>query len=70
MTFRIFTNDRGELHGTAMFSAFRDIDAISALQAELRANRRFAYAGRHTDVKAIEWPPTSQASKDWLAKHT
>jgi len=26
--------------------------------------------GVHGPVKVIEWPATSQASKDWLAKHT
>jgi hypothetical protein len=54
-----------------MYSALTDIRAGSLANAELKAERRFATFGPpyYAPVKAIQWPATSQASKDWLAKH-
>jgi hypothetical protein len=73
MTFRIFTNDRGKQRGVFMYSAYRAVEAPDAATAERVAERRFgtlAYPrGEHGPMKAIEWPPESQESKDWLAKH-
>jgi len=72
MTFRVFTNDRGKVRGVPMYSALTTITAGSQAGAELKAGRRFACFGppEYASVKAIEWPPTTQAAKDWLAKHT
>lgn len=72
MTFRIFTNDRGKQDGVFMYSAWRDIEAHGLAHAQSWAEeygRDLAYRGEHGPVKAIEWPATSQLSKDWLAKH-
>jgi hypothetical protein len=72
MTYKIFTNDRGKEWGVPMYSALTTLTAGSLAGAELKAGRRFACFGppEYAPIKAIEWPPTSQASKDWLAKHT
>lgn len=73
MTYRIFTNDRGKKKGVFMYSAFMTFSAQSADEAEELAELKygpFAYAGPHGPVKAIEWPPTTEASKSWLARHT
>jgi len=70
--FRIFTNDRGKQKGIFMYSAFRGVEAQSAAMAEKVAERLFgpfAYRGEHGPIKAIQWPPASQADKDWLEKH-
>lgn len=72
MTFRIFTNDRGKQKGIFMYSALTTIEAPNAEKAEQLAEMRcanLAYRGAHGPVKVIEWPPTSLASKQWLAKH-
>lgn len=77
MTFRIFTNDRGMEKGVPMYSCLTAvgtggglvIDAVTALEF---ANERFSQLGESAGfapLKAIEWPPTSEASKAWLAKH-
>jgi len=65
MTFRIFSNDRGKVRGVPMFSALCPVVAPTAADAERIARRE--YPG--TRLKAIEWPMTSQESKDWCAKH-
>jgi hypothetical protein len=72
MTFRIFTNDRGKERGVPMYSALTTLKAADLDSAELKAERRFASFGppEYAPIKVIEWPPTSEASKDWLAKHT
>jgi hypothetical protein len=72
MTFRVFTNDRGNVRGVPMYSALTEITAGSQAAAALKAERRFVCFGPpgYARVKAIEWPTSSQASKDWLAKHT
>jgi hypothetical protein len=72
LTFRIFTNDRGKVRGVPMYSALTSIEAASQQSAELKAGKRFACFGPpyNAPIKAIEWPPTSPVSKDWLAKHT
>ena len=72
MTFRIFTNDRGKQGGVFKYSAYTTINALSLDSAQRKAETLCAglpYDGAHGPVKAIEWPATSQASKDWLAKH-
>ena len=72
MTFRIFTNDRGRKNGVFLYSAYAPVEAVSAAEAQKKAEARCAglpYDGPHGPVKAIEWPATSQTSKDWLAKH-
>jgi len=71
MTFRIFTNDRGKVGGVPMYSALTEVTAGSLAGAELKAGRRFAMFGppEYAPIKSIEWPPTSRASNDWLAKH-
>ena len=73
MTFRIFTNDRGKVRGVPMYSALCPLKAESLVDATRLAKRRYQCFGPScgfAPVKAIEWPATSQASKDWLAKHT
>ncbi len=55
-----------------MYSAFKPLEADSLEDAQGRAEwmcHGLAYRGAHGPVKAVEWPPTTQASKDWLAKH-
>lgn len=71
MTFRIFTNDRGMVRGVPMYSAYTAYTALDLLSAERTAAEQFKALGPpdYAPVKVIEWPPTSQASKDWLAKH-
>jgi len=72
MTFRIFTNDRGEQRGVFMYSCYREIQSSDVAHAQGYADRvcsGLAYRGEHGPVKVIEWPPTLQESKDWLAKH-
>ncbi len=75
MTFRIFTNDRGKQKGVFMYSALCPMKADSAAQAEAKAESKYGggilpYTQPHGPMKAIEWPPVTQPSKDWLAKHT
>jgi hypothetical protein len=71
--FRIFTNDRGKRKGVFLYSAFTGIEAATATDAERLAEYRhgpFAYKpGAHGPIKAIQWPATSEADKQWLAKH-
>ena len=71
MTYRIFTNDRGKRKGMPMYSALTDLKAADLGSAELKAERRFVTFGppHYAPIKAIELPPSSQASKEWLAKH-
>lgn len=71
MTFRIFTNDRGKVRGVPMYSALTTITAMDAAGAELKAKRRYRSFGppQSAAIKVIEWPPSSQESKSWLAKH-
>lgn len=71
MTFRIFTNDRGKQRGVAMYSALCPVDALNAHAAERIAARDYRHYGppKFAPIKAIEWPATSQESKDWLIKH-
>jgi hypothetical protein len=72
MTFRIFTNDRGKQAGVFMYSAFRDIDAATAKEAEELTEREFgpfAYRGEHGPIKAIEWPPAAKTDTAWLDMH-
>lgn len=65
--FRIFTNDRGSQNGVAMYSALRDVNAPNAKHAE--EMRPWPTNPGGAGAKAIEWPPKTQESKDWLAKH-
>ena len=72
MTFRIFTNNRGKHRGVFMYSGFCDVKAPTPLAALLTAQsrtKRLSYLGEHGAPKAIEWPATTQESKEWLAKH-
>ena len=71
MTFRLFTNDRGKERGVPMYSALTSITASTAASAAVKASKRFASFGppQYAAMKAVEWPPTSPASKAWLAKH-
>jgi hypothetical protein len=71
LTFRIFTNDRGKKAGVPMYSALCPLSALNAQAAEHIAARDYRTFGppKFAPVKAIEWPATSQESKDWLAKH-
>ncbi len=66
-TFRIFTNDRGADKGVAMYSAYRDVEAQNAAIAENLEVWPRNPGG--APAKAIEWPPRTKASKEWLAKH-
>ena len=73
MMYRIFTNDRGKVRGVPLYSALTTLTAGSLAGAELKAGRRFAVdfgPPEYAPIKSIEWPPTSQVSRDWLAKHT
>ena len=65
MIYRIFSNDRGKVRGVPMFSALCPVTASTAADAERVAKRD--YPG--VRLKAVEWPMTSQASKDWYLKH-
>jgi hypothetical protein len=54
-----------------MYSALTSIEASTQASAVVKASRRYASFGppEYAAMQAIEWPATSQASKDWLAKH-
>lgn len=71
MTYRVFSNDRGKIRGVPMYSCLTILTAGSKASAELKAQRRYRAFGPpdFAPIKAIEWPPASQASKDWLARH-
>jgi hypothetical protein len=66
MMFKIFSNDRGKVGGVPMYSALCSAFADDRASAQREASTRFRDFG---PVKAIEWPMTSQASKDWCVKH-
>ena len=61
-TYRIFTNDRGG----SKYSALRDAQAKDRATA-LKLARVMAFT--HEKVWAVEWPPTSEADKQWLRRH-
>lgn len=65
MTYRIFSNDRGRVRGVPMYSALCPVKASTAADAERMAKSKYPTL----TLKAIEWPITSQDSKDWCAKH-
>ena len=52
--------------GVPMYSAFCPMESTDAKSAEWKAAKKYRIA---LPLKAIEWPPTSQASKNWLAKY-
>jgi hypothetical protein len=66
-TYRIFTNDRNPKNGVPMYSALCREDAITPEEAAARHPRWGP--PEFGPVKAIEWPVTTQESKDWLEKH-
>jgi hypothetical protein len=69
MKYRIFTNDRAAYRGVPMYSAYEAIEASSpeAALAEVR-NKHFGEKP-FAPMVAIEWPPITKKSKDWLKKH-
>jgi hypothetical protein len=71
MMFRVFTNDRGKERGVPMYSCYTAFSALDIKTAEALAATQFEGLGspEFAPVKVIEWPPISQTSKDWLAKH-
>jgi hypothetical protein len=70
MMFRIFTADRGKRNGVQMYSAYTQINAPTAEAAEAEGNQRFgALVSKKAPIKAIEWPPDTEESKDWLENH-
>lgn len=72
-TFRVFTNDRGKKKGVFLYSAFGPMRASTAAEAEAlfeKKHGQLPYRGPHGPVKAIEWPPQSEADKAWLIEHT
>ena len=69
LTYRVFTNDRAPKNGVPMYSCFSEVKAEDAGLARKTVPEKFGIAGGLAPIIAIEWPPSTQASKDWLDKH-
>jgi hypothetical protein len=69
-TFRIFTNDRGTTRGIPMYSALKDVQAVSSEAARRQCPPQFDEPNYAPSV-AIRWPASAQSVKerDWLRKH-
>jgi hypothetical protein len=61
--YRIFTNDRGMRRGVRLYSALKDVGALTADAAV-----KLADVPRSWHAKAVRWPPDGE-DKAWLAKH-
>jgi hypothetical protein len=66
--YRIFTNDRGKQKGVPMYSGLMDVEADDPHAAKKQAPKYFG-PPTFAVIVAIEWPPTTDASKAWLRKH-
>ena len=69
MTYRVFSNDRGKVRGVPMYSCLMEVRAFTPELAIAQCNPDFGTQGGFAPMKALEWPVSTQASKDWLAKH-
>jgi hypothetical protein len=71
MTFRIFTNDRDEEAGVPMYSCLMEMKGSSLEGVQSKARLLYRHFGppKFAPIVAVEWPATTQASKDWLKKH-
>ena len=70
MTFRIFTNDRRDRCGIPMYSCRYETEASTPEDAVASIGDDFFGPPHFAPIKAIEWPPTTEASKKWLANYT
>lgn len=66
--YRVFSNDRRRVKGVPMYSCLMETSAATPEAAISQANPAFG-APKYAPIVAIEWPPETQVSKDWLAKH-
>jgi hypothetical protein len=68
MTFRIFTNDRGTVAGVPKYSCLREVHADTPKEAVSHVDPSLG-PPNHAPIKAIEWPPQTRASRNWLASY-
>jgi hypothetical protein len=66
--YRVFSNDRRRLHGVPLYSCLKEVRAATPEDAVAQANPDFG-TPKFAPLVAIEWPPRTQKSKAWLAKH-
>lgn len=68
MTFRIFVNDRSR----TLYSGLVDVEATTAASAVEAAKRKHPPFRRMYGLEtyvAIEWPPRTTESLDWLERY-
>lgn len=65
-TYRIFTNDRGTIKGTPMYSALKEVKASNAMEAIKKCPPNFTYP-KVANAVALKWPPNDEG-KQWLKK--
>lgn len=70
MTYRIFTNDRESVGGVPMYSAFKEVEAVSSKEALKYCPPQFD-APFYAPAVAIPYPENFQSDyqKSWLSTH-
>lgn len=68
VTFRIYTNDRGRLHGTPLYSCYCEVDAIDAAAAVRMVDPKYGHP-EFAPIVALSWP-VDVRGKRWLAAFT
>lgn len=69
MTFRIFTNDGSHIGGIPKYSRLCEVEADTPQEAVKSVELNHASPHR-APLKAIEWPPQTRASRNWLVTYT
>jgi hypothetical protein len=68
--YRIFTNDRGQQKGVAMYSCLKEVMASSPEAAREKCPPQFD-APYYAPAVAVHWPASAQSDDErrWLKRH-